>query len=72
MGAFTSKYVQDSFGRKKGILFHHLFTLTGSILVLIAPYINSPECVIISRFIYGVQGGMTCGIKNLLFFISIF
>jgi len=62
LGAFGSKYVLDFMGRKKGILFHYLFTLVGSILVFIAPYICSPECVIISRFLFGVQGGLMCGL----------
>lgn len=62
VGAFASKYVADFFGRKKGIMFHHLFTLIGSALVFIAPLINRPECVIVSRFVYGVQGGMACGL----------
>lgn len=62
VGAFTSKYVADFFGRKKGILFHHVFTLIGSVLVFVAPLINRPECVIISRFVFGVQGGMACGL----------
>lgn len=61
-GAFGSKYVLDFMGRKKGILFHYLFTLVGSILVFIAPYVCSPECVIISRFLFGVQGGLMCGL----------
>lgn len=62
IGAFTSKYVCDYFGRKKGIIFHHVFTVSGALLVLIAPYVKTPECVIVSRFIYGIQGGMTCGL----------
>ena len=62
IGAFGSKYVLDFLGRKKGILFHYLFTIVGSILVLIAPYVQSPECVIISRFLFGVQGGLMCGL----------
>ena len=62
IGAFTSKYVAEFFGRKKGILFHYIFVLIGSILVIIAPYVNSPECVIVSRFLFGVQGGMCCGL----------
>ena len=62
VGAFTSKYVCDFFGRKKGIIFHHIFTVSGAVLVLIAPYLNSPECMIVSRFIYGIQGGMSCGL----------
>ena len=62
VGAFTSKYVAEYFGRKKGIIFHHIFNVLGAVLVFIAPYINSPECVIVSRFLYGVQGGMSCGL----------
>lgn len=62
VGAFTSKYVCDYFGRKKGILFHHIFTIIGAVLVFIAPLVNSPECMIISRFVYGIQGGMSCGL----------
>lgn len=62
IGAFASKYVVDFFGRKKGILFHHIFTLIGAVLAFVAPLINRPECVIVSRFVYGVQGGMACGL----------
>jgi SP family facilitated glucose transporter-like MFS transporter 1 len=62
IGAFTSKYVLDFFGRKRGILFHYIFTLIGSILTFIAPLINSPECVMLSRFFFGIQGGMACGL----------
>ena len=57
VGAFTSKIVQDRFGRKNGILFHNLFTVCGGILVIIGYYVNSPVCVMISRFFYGLQGG---------------
>jgi len=57
IGAFTSKYVLDIIGRKKGILFHSLFSLAGGVLVLIAPFVKSPMCVIISRFLFGIQGG---------------
>ena len=57
IGAFTSKYVLDRIGRKKGILFHTLFTLVGSVLVFVAPFVKSPICIIISRFFFGIQGG---------------
>ena len=63
IGAFTSKYVLDYIGRKKGILFHSLFTVAGGILVLIAPFIKSPMCVIISRFLFGIQGGSLLKIR---------
>lgn len=62
VGAFTSKYVAEFLGRKKGILFHYIFVVVGSVLVIVAPYVNSPECVIVSRFLFGVQGGMCCGL----------
>lgn len=62
LGAFTSKYVVDFFGRKNGILLHNLFTLLGSLLVLVAKLYNFPSCVLISRFFFGVQGGMMCGL----------
>ena len=62
IGAFTSKYVLDLLGRKKGLLFNGLFSIAGGILVIIAPYVKSPICVIVSRFLFGVQGGMACSL----------
>ena len=62
IGAFSSKFFLDFFGRKKGILVHYIFSISGAILVFIAPLINSPECVMVSRFLYGIQGGLTCGL----------
>jgi SP family facilitated glucose transporter-like MFS transporter 1 len=65
-GAFSSKYVLEIFGRKKGILFHYIFSALGGILVLLAPQFTNATfaigCVMTSRFLYGVQGGMMCGI----------
>ncbi len=65
-GAFSSKYVLEIFGRKKGILFHYIFTVMGGILALIAPQFTSAflsiGSIMTSRFLYGVQGGMMCGI----------
>jgi len=54
--------VSEKLGRKNGIIFHYIFAILGAILTLIAPYINSPECIIASRFLFGVQGGMACGL----------
>jgi len=62
IGALTSKYVAQFFGRKKGILFHYVFVIIGGVLCVIAPLINSPECVMLARFLFGVQGGMACGL----------
>ena len=60
LGAGCSKFIMDWIGRKNSILFHTLFTVVGSILVLIAPFVKSPICVLVSRFFYGIQGGMAC------------
>ena len=57
-GAYKSKCTLDYFGRKNAILFHYLFTIVGSILVFISPVIKSPICLGLSRFLFGVQGGI--------------
>ena len=62
IGAFTSKYVLDIFGRKIGLVLNGLFSISGGIFVVMAPYVNSPVCVIASRFLFGIQGGMACSL----------
>ncbi|CAF0876193.1 unnamed protein product [Brachionus calyciflorus] len=62
IGAFTSKFVLDILGRKRGILFHNLFSISGSVLVLISSSSKSPICLVISRFLFGIQGGMSCSL----------
>lgn len=65
-GAFSSKYVLEYLGRKKGILFHYIFSTCGAIFALIAPQFSSPYfaigLIMLSRFFFGLQGGMMCGI----------
>lgn len=64
-GAFSSKYVLEYFGRKKGLLFHYIFSTLAAIFALGAPHIDSIGAiglVMCSRFFYGIQGGMMCGI----------
>ncbi|RNA44260.1 Solute carrier family facilitated glucose transporter member 5 [Brachionus plicatilis] len=62
IGAFMSKYILDTLGRKGGILFHYIFSLSGSVLVAISFYSNLPNLLILSRFLFGVQGGMSCSL----------
>lgn len=62
IGALTSKFVAETFGRRKGILVHYAFIFVGSLVSFFGYFINSPECIIISRLLYGVQGGMACGL----------
>jgi len=61
-GAYKSKRMLDYFGRKNAILVHYLFTIAGSILVFISPAIKSPICLGLSRFLFGVQGAMSCSL----------
>ena len=60
VGAFTSKYVLDWFGRKNSILFHNLFSVIAAILAFLAPSLKYPTFVMINRFLVGLQGGMSC------------
>ena len=62
IGSFASKLVLDALGRKKGILFNLLFTMSAAALVFVAPIIRSPVCLMLSRFLYGLQGGMSCSL----------
>ena len=64
-GAFSSKFILESFGRKKGILFHYIFSITAAIAAFVAFYLDTTVAVyliMVSRFLYGVQGGMMCSI----------
>jgi MFS family permease len=62
VGAFTSKYVLDKMGRKKGILFHNLFSTLGSILALFSFFFKSPITLLFGRLFFGIQGGMSCAL----------
>jgi hypothetical protein len=58
IGAFSSKIVLDWMGRKKGIVFHNLFTIIASVLVYFAVPLKNPYFVMASRFSFGIQGGL--------------
>lgn len=62
IGALTSKFFAETFGRRKGILLHYGFIFIGSLISYGGYFLNSPECIIISRLLFGVQGGMACGL----------
>lgn len=58
IGAVASKYFLDFFGRKMGLIYNNLFTVAGFILSLISPYVKSAECILIGRFLFGIQAGV--------------
>ena len=62
IGAYKSKSMLDFFGRKNAILVHNIFTILGSIIVFGLPAIKSPICLGISRFLFGIQGAMSCSL----------
>ena len=47
-------------GRKTGIVIHHMFGIIGSVFVLISWLFDYPICMMISRLLFGIQGGMSC------------
>jgi MFS family permease len=61
-GAVFSKFFLDHLGRKKSILVHNLFSIIASILAIVAPRIKSPVCIMVSRYFFGVQGGLSCSL----------
>lgn len=61
-GAFGSKFIMDKIGRKMSIVLHNIFSLTASILVASSTYFSSPVMVLISRYLFGLQGGFACNI----------
>jgi uncharacterized membrane protein YeaQ/YmgE (transglycosylase-associated protein family) len=58
IGTLGSKFLMDLMGRKKGIFVHHIVGMSGAVLVLISFYVYSPVCLLVSRFLFGLQGGM--------------
>lgn len=50
----------DKIGRKSGILVHHIVGICGASLVLVAAFLHSPVSFMLSRLLFGVQGGMSC------------
>lgn len=60
IGTFSSKFLMDKLGRKTGILIHHMFSIVASILILLSAFFHYPTPLIFARFLFGIQGGMSC------------
>lgn len=50
----------DRFGCKTGIVIHYIFGIAASILVVISELFHYPTFMIISRLLFGIQGGLSC------------
>lgn len=62
IGAICSKYISDSFGRRNSIIIHNIFSVVGALLALLSDPISHYSAIKLSRFFYGVQGGMACSL----------
>jgi MFS family permease len=62
IGAYSSKIVLDKLGRKKGIIFHNLFSVLASVLAFVSYFAKSPLTLLLSRTFFGIQGGMSCAL----------
>lgn len=60
IGSFGSKMIMDKIGRKRAIVAHHMFGIGSGALILATPFFRSPICLMISRLMFGIQGGMSC------------
>ena len=59
-GTFAAKYLMDWLGRKSGIILHHMVSVIAGSLVIASAMFESPVCLMLSRFLFGIQGGMSC------------
>lgn len=64
IGAFCSKPLSDCTGRRMSIILHNIFSLLGALSVmaiyLLPNFEQNFSFVMISRLLYGIQGGMAC------------
>jgi hypothetical protein len=58
IGSLLSNRINNKLKRNKTIILNYSITIISSLLVFISSIIESPVCFIISRFLYGLQGGM--------------
>ena len=50
------------FGRKKSLIFNNIYSIVGGLLAFVSIYVKSPECIFISRLLFGVQSGMAISV----------
>ena len=59
-GTFAAKFLMDWLGRKSGIILHHMVSVIAATLVIASAIFESPVCLMVSRLLFGIQGGMSC------------
>lgn len=58
IGSFLSKFSLGFIGTKNSIIFHNIFCINAGMLVISSKYNMSPVCLLVSRFLFGFQGGI--------------
>jgi SP family facilitated glucose transporter-like MFS transporter 1 len=57
IGAFAAGFVADKIGRKKAILFSHLFAFGGAVISCCCLVAKAPELLMFGRFVTGINCG---------------
>lgn len=58
IGAFLGGWLADTFGRKRTILFSHLFAILGAISSCVCVAAKSPEMLMLGRVLVGINSGL--------------
>jgi MFS family permease len=64
IGTFGSKFLLDRLGRKRSLVCNQIVGIAGAVFILIAYCFNSPVQILLSRFLYGIQGGVFFVVEN--------
>jgi SP family facilitated glucose transporter-like MFS transporter 1 len=62
IGALSSGFLADFFGRKNGIFFANIFVLIASALNIMSKFIPSYETLMTGRFFTGIFSGIFSGL----------
>ncbi|ETN84972.1 MFS transporter, SP family [Necator americanus] len=62
LGATLTGTIAEKFGRRDGLIVNGVFNVFGAICELLSKQLRSPELLIVGRFIFGANMGLTSGL----------
>ncbi|RCN38673.1 MFS transporter, SP family, partial [Ancylostoma caninum] len=62
IGAALTGITAEKFGRRNGLILNGVFNVFGAICELTSKWLRSPELLIVGRFIFGANMGLTSGL----------
>ena len=71
IGAFSSGFLANRVGRKRAILLSHIPAFIGAVVQWLCVYANSPELLIIGRFIQGLNCGKSSGVVRAMAYVPV-